>query len=119
LKEISNTIIRVFESLDKGDDLLYENILKARRGTYANLRARLDAQKGGHLEKADLMSIGSHRDEGSSFEDVSDDDGEVGGIEQEDQEQNKSLDIEKEEDTNKKTKKKKNKGFNLKDLESV
>ena len=65
------------------------------------------------------MSIGSHRDEGSSFEDVSDDDGEVGGIEQEDQEQNKSLDIEKEEDTNKKTKKKKNKGFNLKDLESV
>jgi hypothetical protein len=113
LKQLADTIYRVFETLDKDDDTLYNSILEAKREYYGNFREAIDSKRGRNFEdKADLISIGSHRS--IDYADPEFDDLAEGG----------QYDIEAINEANKsknkkKKKKKKNQGFNMADMQTM
>lgn len=68
LKELASTIFRLFDSLDKDDDLLFINIIEAKRDHYCTIRSTVDAQKSGLVQKTELKTIGITHSEHSGSE---------------------------------------------------
>jgi hypothetical protein len=69
LRSLAENVLRVFETLEKDDDTLFNNLMKVQRKQYAEMRDKLDSQKGVFVK---LRGIGhddsSHDEESSSDE---------------------------------------------------
>jgi hypothetical protein len=63
LRDLAQTIVRLFDSLYDDEETLFQNIVKSKREEYAAVRDRVDAIKLGIVDKADLDSLGSHNSE--------------------------------------------------------